>query len=103
MDNYIRECDSKTRTDVEKVNKLLRIHSYFIIFFPVFKENAHFYFSEAIISAVEFIKCNEYCKKHFDSTDFNIDTLHEFEWSFHQSNPKYIQLSSIINHLYSII
>ncbi|CAF2050805.1 unnamed protein product [Rotaria magnacalcarata] len=46
LDNYIRECDLKTRTDVEK-------------------ENAHFYFSEAIISAIEQIKFTQQCNKYF--------------------------------------
>ncbi|UJR31583.1 hypothetical protein I4U23_019070 [Adineta vaga] len=46
LDNYIRECDLKTRTDVEK-------------------ENAHFYFSEAIISAIEQMKFTQQCNKVF--------------------------------------
>ncbi|CAF0939960.1 unnamed protein product [Rotaria sordida] len=49
LDNYIRECDLKTRTDVEK-------------------ENAHFYFSEAIISAIEQIKFTQQCNKYFGQT-----------------------------------
>ncbi|CAF4637875.1 unnamed protein product [Rotaria socialis] len=69
LDNYIRECDSKTRTDVEK-------------------ENAHFYFSEAIISAIEYIKFSEQCKKYFDSFDQSADTLNDFQWSGQQFNAK---------------
>ncbi|CAF4994506.1 unnamed protein product, partial [Rotaria sp. Silwood1] len=62
LDNYIHECDSQTRTDVEK-------------------ENAHFYFSEAIISAIEYIKFSEQCKKYFDSFEQNFVTLNDFNWS----------------------
>ncbi|CAF0838536.1 unnamed protein product, partial [Didymodactylos carnosus] len=52
LDSYIRENDSKTRTDVEK-------------------ENAHFYFSEALIAAIEQIKFTKECKRRFqiDSTN----------------------------------
>lgn len=45
LDDYIRESDSKTRTDVEK-------------------ENAHFYLSEAILSAVEQIKFTQQCQRY---------------------------------------
>ncbi|CAF1364977.1 unnamed protein product [Rotaria magnacalcarata] len=69
LDNYIRECDSKTRTDVEK-------------------ENAHFYFSEAIISAIEYIKFSQQCKKYFDSFDQSSDTLNDFQWTGQQFNAK---------------
>ncbi|UJR15102.1 hypothetical protein I4U23_002069 [Adineta vaga] len=67
LDNYIRECDSQTRTDVEK-------------------ENAHFYFSEAIISALEYIKFSEKCKKYFEASDENIMTLNSFDYSTNNSN-----------------
>ncbi|CAF1237855.1 unnamed protein product [Rotaria sp. Silwood1] len=57
LDNYIRECDLKTRTDVEK-------------------ENAHFYFSEAIISAIEQIKFTQQCNKYFgQSWSSSIDNM----------------------------
>ncbi len=35
------------------------------IFFFSFQENAHFYFSEAIISAIEQIKFTQQCNKYF--------------------------------------
>ncbi|CAF1127809.1 unnamed protein product [Adineta steineri] len=67
LDNYIHECDSQTRTDVEK-------------------ENAHFYFSEAIISAMEYIKFSDKCKKYFDTSDENFLTLNQFNMSTSDPN-----------------
>ncbi|CAF3310554.1 unnamed protein product, partial [Rotaria sp. Silwood2] len=75
LDNYIHECDSQTRTDVEK-------------------ENAHFYFSEAIISAIEFIKFSEQCKKYFESFDQNFFTLNDFNWSGQHPNSNSDDLSA---------
>ena len=68
LDNYIRECDLKTRTDVEKVNTLFSFICRKSTKTPsdlFFKENAHFYFSEAIISAIEQIKFTQQCNKYF--------------------------------------
>ncbi|CAF1168740.1 unnamed protein product [Adineta ricciae] len=67
LDSYIRECDSQTRTDVEK-------------------ENAHFYFSEALISALEYMKFSDKCKKYFDTSDENVLSLNSFDCSTHNSN-----------------
>ncbi|CAF1028864.1 unnamed protein product [Rotaria sordida] len=75
LDDYIRECDSQTRTDVEK-------------------ENAHFYFSEAIISAIEYIKFSEQCKKYFDSFEENIITLNKFNLSDEYSKLNSYDLSA---------
>lgn len=60
LDNYLRECDSQTRTAVEK-------------------ENAHFYFSEAVLAAIEYIRFSQKCKQYFEPIDKPSLTINEFE------------------------
>jgi len=64
LDNYIRGCDLQTRTDVEKVKTKRKILKSIRLFFV--KENAHFYFSEAIISAFEQIKFTQQYSKYLN-------------------------------------
>lgn len=66
LEDFVRQSDLNTRTDVEKVMSNLKenfLFEMFLLFFS--KENAQLYFCEAILSAIEQLNINEQCQKDF--------------------------------------